>query len=162
MDHRHESSAPNCHPVRATPAGAMIARPNSPALSPTAAARRLGTIELVGSSAVFHADSYPEHSTTRPSALQPQANGASPAKTQRPQNKLIPNLAFLAPWREENRSQSSNNKCVHLRGTTLVLFQFHRRQQRNHANRQRKHIRHIHRSDKDLCIPRIRRRPRNP
>jgi hypothetical protein len=57
---------------------------------------------------------YPEHSTTRPSALQPQPNGVSPAKTQRPQSKLIPTLAFLAPWREEIRSQSSKNKCVHL------------------------------------------------
>jgi hypothetical protein len=62
---------------------------------------------------------YPEHKTTRPSALQPQPNGVSPTKTQRPQSNLIPNLAFLAPWREEIRSQSSQNKCVHLRGTTL-------------------------------------------
>ena len=105
---------------------------------------------------------YPEHSTTRPSALSAASNGVSPAKTQRLQSKLIPNLAFLAPWREEIRSQSSNNKCVHLRGTTLVLFQFHRGQQRNHANRQRKHKSNIHRSDKDLRIPRIGRRPWNP
>jgi hypothetical protein len=42
-------------------------------------------------------------------------------KTQRPQSKLIPTLAFLAPWREEIRSQSSNNKCVHLRGTPLIV-----------------------------------------
>jgi hypothetical protein len=62
---------------------------------------------------------YPEHSTNRPSALQPQPNGLSPAKTQRPQSKVIPNLAFLAPWRTEIRPQSSNNKCVHSRGTTV-------------------------------------------
>jgi HSP20 family molecular chaperone IbpA len=68
---------------------------------------------------------YPEHSTTRPSALQPQPNGVSPAETRRPQSNLIPNLAFLAPWRKEIRSQSSKNKCVHLRGTTLVQEDFY-------------------------------------
>jgi hypothetical protein len=39
---------------------------------------------------------YPEHSTTRPSAFQPQPNGESPAKMRRLQSKLIPKLAVLA------------------------------------------------------------------
>src|SRR5262249_49961383 len=62
--------------------------------------------------------------------------GISPAKKPRPQRSennskqffqdnlsSLRNLAYFAPWRESSlliASFMSNNKCLHLRGTTLV------------------------------------------
>src|SRR5262245_33167952 len=61
--------------------------------------------------------------------------GISPAKTPRPQrsennneqflSSPFRNLACFAPWRESSlliASFLSNNKCLYLRGTTLVVY----------------------------------------
>jgi hypothetical protein len=62
---------------------------------------------------------YPEHSTTRPSALQPQPNGVS-REDAKAANQVDSELGVLGALARGNSVSSSNNKCVHLRGTTLA------------------------------------------